>query len=187
MLEKSGASAAAEATKRERSWGRLVGVRTAAGVLPLVLALTASLTPATAQDRAVSETTSGGPTLNEVIGHSSNRLRYGMPAQAGLIQQYADQVLVDAKHGSDPGTGADGHPEYPGSVVLAARNGVVAENAAAGYNLRYADQQGDELPRDQWIPTTKDTIYDLASLSKLFTTIVAMHWSTGGDCRSMRR
>ena len=168
------ASAAAEATKRGRSWARRVGLRTAAAVLPLVLVLTASLTPAMAQDQTVSQTTSGGPTLNELVGHRSLRLRDGSPAQAGLLPQYADRIPADAEHGTEPATGADGHPEYPGSVVLAARHGVVAENAAEGFNLRYADQQGAELPRDQWIPTTKDTIYDLASLSKLFTTIVAM-------------
>ena len=159
-----------DVTRRRGVRGRTVG-----GLLALVVVvLAASVTPAVAQGPAVSATTSGGPTLDEVVGHGGPRLRDGTPAQAGLIPQYADRIPADAERGTEPGTGADGHPEYPGSVVLAARNGVVAEHAAAGYNLRYADQQGRELPRDQWIATTKDTIYDLASLSKLFTTIVAM-------------
>jgi CubicO group peptidase (beta-lactamase class C family) len=115
-----------------------------------------------------------------LVGHGGRTLRDGTPQRAHLLPQYADLIPQDAAHGSDPGTGANGHPEYPGSVVLAARNGVIAEYAAEGYNLRYADQQGDELPRDQWIPTTRDTIYDLASLSKLFTTIVAMHMVDAG-------
>lgn len=157
-----------------RPWRHGSWVRTAGVVLPLVLALVGPLAPAMAEDQDISVTTNGGPTLNELVGHSHKKLRYGTPAEAHLIPEYADQIPIDAKHGSDPGTGADGHPEYPGSVVLAARGGVAAEYAAEGYNLRYADQQGDELPRDQWIATTKDTIYDLASLSKLFTSIVAM-------------
>lgn len=142
--------------------------------------LASSLTPVAADTPAVSVTTSGGATLDELVGHGGQTLQFGTPGQAHLIAQYADLIPADAAHGSDPGTGAGGHAEYPGSVVLAARNGVVAEYAAEGYNLRYADQQGDELPRDQWIPTTTDTIYDLASLSKLFTTIVAMHMVDAG-------
>ena len=31
-----------------------------------------------------------------------------------------------------------------------------------GYALRYSDDKPTELPRDQWIPMKKDTIFDLA-------------------------
>ncbi|HET8588476.1 MAG TPA: serine hydrolase domain-containing protein, partial [Nakamurella sp.] len=157
-------------------------IRRAGIMVPVVcVTLAAAALPAVAVDASpISVTTSGGATLDELVGHGGQTLRYGTPQQAHLLPQYADLIPVDAAHGSDPGTGAGGHAEYPGSVVLAARDGVIAEYAAEGYNLRYADQQGDELPRDQWIPTTKDTIYDLASLSKLFTTIVAMHMVDAG-------
>lgn len=112
--------------------------------------------------------------LERWIGALPTTLRFGTPAQAGLLTRYADEITVNAAAGLAPGTGTDGHSLYPGEVVLAARNGVIAEYDAQGYNLRYADPAGNELPRDQWIPTTKDTIYDVASLSKLFTSIVAM-------------
>ncbi|KAG6868644.1 hypothetical protein C0993_012688 [Termitomyces sp. T159_Od127] len=39
---------------------------------------------------------------------------------------------------------------------------------------KYADANGTLLPEKEWINTKKDTIYDMASLTKLFTTIVAM-------------
>ena len=107
-------------------------------------------------------------------------LRPGTPQQADLLPQYADKISTDAAAGLAPGTGVDGHPLYPGEVVLAARHGVIAAESAGGYNLRYADQSGTELPRDQWIPTRTDTIYDLASLSKLFTSIVAMQQVQAG-------
>lgn len=107
-------------------------------------------------------------------------LRPGTPQQADLLPQYADKISDDAAAGLAPGTGVDGHPLYPGEVVLAARHGVIAAESAGGYNLRYADQAGTELPRDQWIPTRTDTIYDLASLSKLFTSIVAMQQVQAG-------
>lgn len=122
---------------------------------------------------AASSNTESNP-LEGWIGAQPTTLRLGTPAQAGLLPRYADEITADAAAGLAPGTGANGHALYPGEVVLAARNGVIAEYDAKGYNLRYADQAGKELPRDQWIPTTRDTIYDLASLSKLFTSVVAM-------------
>lgn len=122
----------------------------------------------------VTVTTAGGRTLPELIPAGGPVISYGTAEQAGLIPEYAGLIPADAAAGLQPGTGLNGHAVYPGEVVIAGRNGVVAAYAAAGYNLRYADQQGDELPQDQWIPTTLDTIYDLASLSKLFTSTVAV-------------
>jgi CubicO group peptidase (beta-lactamase class C family) len=117
-----------------------------------------------------------GPTddvLDRLIGRHDRLLRPGSAREADLLGEYVAQVAPAAEAGLAAGTGADGHPLYPGEVVLAARNGIIVEHSAAGYNLRYADQPGTELPRDQWIATGTDTIYDLASLSKLFTSIVA--------------
>nr|WP_281262296.1 serine hydrolase domain-containing protein [Saccharothrix carnea] len=62
---------------------------------------------------------------------------------------------------------------FPGGVVLAARNGVIVRHAAVGDALRYG-HDGAELPPDQRIPMREDTIFDVASLSKLFTTVVAL-------------
>ncbi|MGV2386360.1 MAG UNVERIFIED_CONTAM: beta-lactamase family protein [Thermobifida fusca] len=43
-----------------------------------------------------------------------------------------------------------------------------------GYALRYASWDAEtetavELPQDQWVPMRPDTIFDLASVTKLFT------------------
>jgi CubicO group peptidase (beta-lactamase class C family) len=122
----------------------------------------------------VTATTSGGRTLEELIPDSGPVLRYGTPAQARLLKQYARQAPVDAARGLLPGTGANGHPMYPGAVVIAGHDGVVAEFAADGYNLLYANSRGNLLPGSQRIKTTTDTIYDLASLTKLFTATVAV-------------
>jgi CubicO group peptidase (beta-lactamase class C family) len=108
-------------------------------------------------------------------------LRSGTPAEAGLIPRHAERIVSAAASGLRPGTGTDGHPLYPGAVVLAARGGVIAVWAAAGHNLRYADRDGAELARGEWISTSTDTIYDLASLSKLFTSIVAVQLIEQGD------
>ena len=54
--------------------------------------------------------------------------------------------------------------------------------AAVGKAVRYEsvgpapDRIGVELPDDQQIPTRRDTIFDVASMSKLFTTIVVLQF-----------
>jgi CubicO group peptidase (beta-lactamase class C family) len=100
-------------------------------------------------------------------------LRHGSPQEVGLDPGPIDTALdqVNAWTHDDPTTG---HPMYSGQVTLLAHNGVVVADEAAGYALRYADQQGDPLPADQQIPMSTNTIFDLASLSKLFTCIAAM-------------
>jgi CubicO group peptidase (beta-lactamase class C family) len=50
----------------------------------------------------------------------------------------------------------------------------VVRTEASGWALRYADARGTELPRDQWQPMREDTLFDLASVSKLFTSIMVM-------------
>ena len=51
--------------------------------------------------------------------------------------------------------------------------GRIVERDASGWALRYADAT-TELPRDQWEPMRTDTIFDLASVSKLFTSIAVV-------------
>ena len=146
---------------------------TAAAAVPVLPALAGTAARA-AVPGTTTVTTSGGRDLSGLIPYGGPTLRSGTPDQARLITRYADRTRADAAAGLQPGTGADGHPMYPGEVVLAARDGVIAEYAAAGYNLRYADANGTELPPAQWIPASTDTIYDLASLTKLFTSVAAV-------------
>jgi len=40
--------------------------------------------------------------------------------------------------------------------------------------MKYANASGAALPVDEWIPMGKDDIFDMASLTKLFTTILGM-------------
>jgi CubicO group peptidase (beta-lactamase class C family) len=59
-------------------------------------------------------------------------------------------------------------------VALAARNGVIAHHEAYGYAVKYADSTPTLLPEDQWVPMRQDTIFDIASVSKLFASIAAV-------------
>jgi CubicO group peptidase (beta-lactamase class C family) len=106
-------------------------------------------------------------------------LRDGSPQQAGLdpgpLVATVDQVNAWTR--DQPATG---HPMFSGQVTLLAHDGVIVVKHAAGDALRYADQQGDLLPVDGRIPMRTNTIFDLASLSKLFTCIVAMRQIQAG-------
>jgi CubicO group peptidase (beta-lactamase class C family) len=68
---------------------------------------------------------------------------------------------------------AGGHPLFAGAVALMGHEGHVVERDASGWALRYADAT-TELPRDQREPMRSDTIFDLASVSKLFTSIAVV-------------
>jgi CubicO group peptidase (beta-lactamase class C family) len=62
--------------------------------------------------------------------------------------------------------------------ITSARDGVVVEHAAVGHRLRYerwdeATRTAVALPEEQWEAMTEDTVFDLASVSKLFTATVA--------------
>jgi CubicO group peptidase (beta-lactamase class C family) len=105
--------------------------------------------------------------------HPGRTLRYGAPHQAGLLGEPVDRIVPDAAEFIET---EDGRPKpfYPGFVVLAARRGVIVEHAAGGQALRYSSSAGDELPPREWIPMRDDTIFDMASISKLFTAVVTM-------------
>lgn len=99
-------------------------------------------------------------------------LREGTPQEAGLVAAHLDAMDAEILAGMEPG--ADGNPLYPGAVVLAARDGVIAKHEAWGESLRYADGEGTLLPASERIDMRRDTIFDLASVSKLFTSIAVV-------------
>ncbi|MER6146344.1 serine hydrolase domain-containing protein [Streptomyces sparsogenes] len=95
-------------------------------------------------------------------------------------------------------------PWCAGVVVAAGRGQDVLVEAAFGWAVRYAaydaaTDRGVELPRERWVPmragrdaepgadsvvpdtAVRDTVFDLASLTKLFTTIVAMRCAERGE------
>lgn len=61
---------------------------------------------------------------------------------------------------------------FPGAVTLVARKGHIVQHKAYGDALLYEDDQGNLV--DEPIKMQKDTIFDIASLSKIFTTTAAM-------------
>ncbi|GGW20922.1 esterase [Streptomyces capoamus] len=105
---------------------------------------------------------------------SAPRLRTGTPERAGLDPVVLGR-LAEEVHALTAGT----RPWAAGAVVLAGRGPVVAVAEAAGWVVRYAcyDPEtgtGVELPPAARVPATLGTPFDLASLTKLFTSVAAV-------------
>ncbi len=103
------------------------------------------------------------------------------PAAAGLDPRPIQDALTQIAGWEEPS--GSSHPLYAGAVTLLGHDGHVVTREASGYSLRYADGAGTELPREQWIPTRDDTIFDMASVSKLFTSILVVQQVERGAIR----
>ncbi|MFG2607785.1 serine hydrolase domain-containing protein [Streptomyces sp. NPDC048514] len=105
---------------------------------------------------------------------SAPRLRADTPERAGLDPVELGH-LVGAVHALTSGD----RPWAAGAVVLAGRGPVIAVAEAAGWAVRYASydpetDSGAELPAAARVPATVGTPFDLASLTKLFTSVAAV-------------
>ncbi|WP_416978753.1 serine hydrolase domain-containing protein [Streptomyces sp. T028] len=105
---------------------------------------------------------------------SAPRLRVDTPERAGLDPEEMRLLVLDV---IDLTTGD--RPWAAGAVVVAGRGPVIAVEEAAGWAVRYAsyDPEADagvELPAEARVPMTVDTPFDLASLTKLCTSVAAV-------------
>ncbi|MEV6288216.1 serine hydrolase domain-containing protein [Kribbella sp. NPDC051770] len=99
-------------------------------------------------------------------------LRDSTPAKAGLDPAPIDAALAQVAGWTKPNGTVK--PLYAGAVTLLGHDGKIVTRNATGMALKYADGSGTELPADQQIPMRTDTIFDMASVSKLFTSIVVL-------------
>ncbi|WP_020497207.1 serine hydrolase [Sciscionella marina] len=102
---------------------------------------------------------------------ATTRLRHGSPAGLGLDSHTIAETLRAVTGYTQPDNGI---PLFPGAVTLLAHHGTILAEEPTGWALRYADREGTELPVASRIPMHADTIFDMASISKLFTTLVAL-------------
>ncbi|MEU4221771.1 serine hydrolase domain-containing protein [Actinoplanes sp. NPDC026623] len=109
-------------------------------------------------------------------------LRTGTAREAGLLPDRVAALRSIAASYLAPTPDHPGHPAYAGATVLAAHHGVVVSRFAVGDAVRYTAGPGGiaELPPDQRVPARPDTLWDLASISKLFTTIVVLQQVEAG-------
>lgn len=159
---------------RRRLSGGMLALGGALALAPIPFAETASAMESGAGSSGMSEAGTSGPGAN--AAHGRPTLRRGSAARAGLLQGPLDQLVTDAEKflGASPK-----HPWFAGAVLLAGRGGTVALHRPIGKAVRYAayDEKTDtgvEFPADQQIAMAEDTVFDLASVSKLFTSILAV-------------
>ncbi|WP_189786922.1 serine hydrolase domain-containing protein [Streptomyces capitiformicae] len=117
-----------------------------------------------------------GPVAASSVGGGRPTLRHGSPERAGLLAEHLDRLVADAEAFLGP---SPTHPWYAGAVLLAGRGGTVALHQPIGMAVRYSayDEKADagvQFPAEQQIPMAEDTVFDLASVSKLFTSILAV-------------
>lgn len=164
--------AADRGISRRRLGSGMLALGGALALAPIPFAERASAmeSGAGSSDMRTGTTGSGAP------GHGRPTLRRGPADRAGLLQEPLDQLVADAEKflGASPK-----HPWYAGAVLLAGRGGTVALHRPIGKAVRYAayDEKSDtgvEFPPDQQIAMAEDTVFDLASVSKLFTSILAV-------------
>lgn len=65
-------------------------------------------------------------------------------------------------------------PLYPGAVAMVVRDGTSEPLVVVGDALRYEDADGAELPLGSRVAMREETIFDVASITKLFTATVLM-------------
>ncbi len=98
-------------------------------------------------------------------GKSSPVLHPGSARGAGMVEGPLNEIdgimeeMIDSR-------------VMPGAVALVARRGHIVKHEAYGMAYQYKDDGLTEA--DQPISMAKDTIFDLASISKIFTTTAAM-------------
>ncbi|GAA1640663.1 serine hydrolase domain-containing protein [Actinoplanes couchii] len=113
------------------------------------------------------------------ITFRSDVLHQGTPRQAGLRPGPIESIPDIAASYLAPTPDHPGHPSYAGAAVLAARHGVVVSRFAVGDAVRWATP-ALELPPEQRVPARVYTLWDLASITKLFTTIVVLQQVEAG-------
>ncbi|WP_320784521.1 serine hydrolase [Streptomyces sp. CRN 30] len=144
------------------------------GLLALGGALTVAPFPA---GPAAAVDNHGGARGGDGRGGGARRtLRHGSAERAGLLSGHLRRLVADAEQFLGP---SPVHPWYAGAVLLAGRGSTVALHRPIGTAVRYRayDERTDtgvELPASERIPMRRDTVFDLASVSKLFTSILAV-------------
>ncbi len=104
-------------------------------------------------------------------GESYRELRQGKPSDAGMTSAPMDEIDKVIQSAIEQNL-------IPGAVVLVARRGVIVKEKAYGLAAKYRD---DEFTlKAEPIRMQTDTIFDLASISKLLTSTAVMQLAEQG-------
>lgn len=89
-------------------------------------------------------------------------LSFGSPDEAGFSEEKLAKVDALIKADVDKG--------FPGAVLLIIKDGKIIKNTAYGWQKKY---EGEAL-LDKWQPMTPDSLFDLASNTKMYAAVFAM-------------
>ncbi len=114
-------------------------------------------------------------------------LSRGTCPEAGLDADEIARIVPELTAYLDPVPGRP-RPWCAGAVVLAGRGRTVALHEAVGWAARWSayDEHADAgvpLSRAERVPARPDTLYDLASVTKLFTAVAAVRQIERGTLR----
>lgn len=125
-------------------------------------------------------TASPTPDVTAAAYHNARSvLAYGSPESVGMLPQSLIDMVSNLTNYTRPdnygaSTHKKVHPVEPGSVTLVAHKNTIVSVFAVGKRNLYANVSGEFLPTNKQEDATVDTIYDMASLTKLFTTVAAL-------------
>ncbi|MFC4037334.1 serine hydrolase domain-containing protein [Dactylosporangium siamense] len=160
----------------------VLGAGLAAGVAALAgcgdKADPAGVTPsgsaeATAADGVTGDAAAGGAGLGPASASAS------APGQQVLAAPYSRRLVEILQQNLVPTSANPKHPGYAGAVVLTNVGGKVTTHAAVGDALRYGSG-AVELPARSRVAMRPDSIFDVASVTKIFTTILAVQQADRG-------
>ncbi|KAJ3565881.1 hypothetical protein NP233_g7361 [Leucocoprinus birnbaumii] len=111
---------------------------------------------------------------SKTLSHKFPGARTGIKNPSALqdLEKNITAYIVPANYGSASFNQV--RALYPGAVGIVGNEGTIVSHFSSGYALQYADANGTELPKRSWVPLAKDSIFDMASLTKMFTTILAL-------------
>lgn len=106
-------------------------------------------------------------------------LKDGTPLSVGLLPQPLCEMQTNLSHYTLPANYGESshnevHPILPGGSVVVGHDSCIVSSFAFGNASLYADAEGKLLSEDEWIPASMDTVYDMASLTKVFTAVAAL-------------
>jgi CubicO group peptidase (beta-lactamase class C family) len=110
---------------------------------------------------------------------ASGVLRYGSPKSVGMdplpLKEMVANLTGYTNAANYSGFSYDAiHPIEPGGTVMVGHKNTVVSAFAFGKKNLYADANGTLLPANQQEEADLDTIYDMASLTKMFTTVASL-------------
>lgn len=106
-------------------------------------------------------------------------LKHGSPESVGLLAEPLQQLPLNLSQYTIPAnygapTHNEIHPIQPGGSVIIGHKSTIVSAFAFGHTNLYADSNGTLLPSAEWTPAKMDTIYDMASLTKVFTAVAVL-------------